>query len=71
MDVEATRELIGRGYPVALTVDPEDLAALRRHDRLAWVRLVVAVVVLGLAPVALLSLTYLVAVMALVFASWP
>ena len=31
--IEATRALLDRGFPEALTVDPEALEALRRSDR--------------------------------------
>lgn len=50
MGVEHTRALLERGYPDALTVTPEELAALRLHDRLEVVRLLGAIFVLALMP---------------------
>jgi hypothetical protein len=51
MDIEETRKLIDRGYPDALTVDPDDLARLRESDHLERVRprdLIIVAFVLGL-----------------------
>src|SRR5262249_50808746 len=56
-EIEDTRALIHSGWPDALTVDPEDLAALRHQDRLEMVGKLgaAAAVVIGLLSLAVLG----------------